>query len=416
MGTAPPALVRRPQSLYDRVMYRLNEDQRRRVRELLAALVGIKSVVASPEQANRDRAEEGMATFLTQHLTGLGMAVERHEVFPGRANLMAHWPSQGTSGQSLMLEAHMDTVPVEGMTVEPFAAEIRAGRMYGRGTCDTKGSMAAYLTALAIAHERGALPADKIWFASTISEETGCEGASALMTTPFRTSAAIVGEPTRCQVVTAHKGPLWFSIETHGRACHASLPHLGVNAIDLMARVVQFIHGPWREHITREHHPLLGHSTSAVTLIEGGTKINILPARCKVQVDSRLIPGPSGEQVVADFQRMLATHLGDERLFTIGDVDIYPQMDTPPDAPVVRRLRDVCSRFGLDARPQGVNYFANSGPFSEAGIVSVLFGPGDIAQAHTAEEFLDLDQLYQATEIVLTLLSENAGTSVVLSG
>lgn len=397
-------------------MYRLNEDQRRRVRELLATLVGINSVVASTEQANRDRAEERMAAFLTEHLTRMGMAVQYHEVFPGRTNLMAHWPGQGTSGRSLMLEAHMDTVPVEDMTVDPFAAEVHGGRMYGRGTCDTKGSMAAFLTALAIAREQGALPADELWFGATISEETGCEGAAALMTTPFRTSAAIIGEPTGCQVVTAHKGPLWFSVETVGRACHASLPELGVNAIDLMARVIQFVHGPWREHLAREPHPLLGHSTSVVTLIEGGTKINVLPARCKAQLDSRLIPGRSATDVLADFRQMLAAHLGNERAFTIGDVTTNPQLDTPPEVPVARKLLDVCRRAHGEAHPRGVNYFADSGPFSAAGIVSVIFGPGDIAQAHTADEYLDLDQLYQATEIVLTLLTENAGTSVVLSG
>jgi acetylornithine deacetylase/succinyl-diaminopimelate desuccinylase family protein len=397
-------------------MYRLNEDQRRQVCDLLVALVGIRSVVASPEQANRDRAEEGMAAFLTDHLTRMGMAVDRHEVFPGRANLMAHWPGQGTTGKSLMLEAHMDTVPVEGMTVDPFAAQVHSGRMYGRGTCDTKGSMAAFLTALAIAREQKALPADKLWFVATISEETGCEGAAALMTTPFRTDAAIVGEPTRCEVVVTHKGPLWLSVETIGRACHASRPALGVNAIDLVARVVQFVNGPWREHLGGRQHPLLGKSTSVVTMIEGGTKINVLPAHCQAQIDMRLVPGWPVDDVLADFKRMLAEDLGDEALFALGDIVGYPPLDTPPDTPPVRRLLDVCRRFCGQARPLGVDYFADTGPFSQAGIVSMIFGPGDIAQAHTADEFIDLEQLFLATEVILTLLTENAGGSIVLPG
>ncbi len=397
-------------------MYRLNDNQRRETRELLAKLVGIKSVVASREQATADRAEERMAVFLTDHLTRMGMQVSRHEVHPGRSNLMAHWPGQGTSGKSLMLEAHMDTVPVEGMTVDPFAADIRDGRMYGRGACDTKGSMTAFLTALAIARERNALPADQIWFVASIGEETCCEGAYALMTTPFRTDAAIVGEPTCCEVVTAHKGPLWLAVETHGRACHASMPDHGVNAIDLMARVIQFVNGPWREHIAKGEHPLLGQSTVAVTTIDGGTKINILPARCRIQVDNRLIPGKPMGDVLAEFKRMLQEHLGDEQLPTVSEITSSAHLDTPPDAPIARRLLDVCRRAHGKGHPGGVTYFADTGPFSEAGITSVLFGPGDIAQAHTADEFLELEQLYLATEVMLTLLIENAERSVVLPG
>jgi len=412
-ASGPDGLACDPDALYDTGMYRLNDDERRRVRELVVRLVGIKSVVASREQANRDRAEERMAAFLTDHLSRMGMAVDRHEVYPGRPNLMACWPGQGASGKSLMIEAHMDTVPVEGMNVDPFAAEVREDRMYGRGTCDTKGSMAAFLTALAIAREEDALPADRIWFVATMSEETGCEGASALMTTPFRTDAAIVGEPTGCEVVIAHKGPLWLSVETAGRACHASMPDHGVNAIDLMARVVQFVHGPWREHLACREHPLLGRSTAAVTTVEGGIKINILPARCRAQIDVRLVPGEPVAEVLEDFTRMLARHLGDAQAFMIDDVTSSGPLDTSPEAPVARRLLDVCGRAHGRAEPRGVNYFADTGPFSEAGIVSVLFGAGDIAQAHTADEYLELEQLYLATEVMLTLLTENAGASIV---
>lgn len=394
-------------------MQRLNDNERRRVRELLATLVGIPSVVASREQAIRERAEERMAEFLASHLGRMGMVVNRHEVYPGRTNLMAHWPGQGTSGKSLMIEAHMDTVPVEGMIVAPFAAEVRDGKMWGRGTCDTKGSMAAFLTALGLAHERRALPADQIYFVATISEETGCDGAAALMKTPFRTDAAIVGEPTHCRVVTAHKGPLWMTLETTGRACHASMPDRGVNAIDLMSRVVQFVHGPWREHLSRREHPVLGRSTVSVTLISGGTKINIIPAACQAQVDSRLIPGEPGEAVAATFRRMLAEHLGHAVPVTVRDVETSGGLDTPADAPLARRMLALCREAHGDGAPGAVNYFADSGPFSDGGIVSVLFGPGDIAQAHTCDEYLELDQLYTATEVVLSLLTQNPGQSVV---
>jgi len=393
-------------------MEKLNEQQKKQVRELLARLVAIDSAVTDPEQAMRDRVEERIAGFLTAHLEGMGMTVEQRFAWPGRPNVIAHWPGQGGK-RSLMFDSHMDTVTVEGMTVDPFAAEIRDGKMYGRGTSDTKGTMAAFLTALEIAHARGKLPADKLYFVGTVSEETGCDGATVLMDSGFRTDAAIVGETTRCQVVTAHKAPLWFSIETRGRPCHASLPTEGVNAIEAMARVVQFVHGPWTEHIQKLHHPLLGTSTTQVTTVRGGSKINIVPKQCRCEMDNRFVPGRSLDEWADDFGRMLADHLGPGTDFEVVSRRDFPFLDTPTDAPLVRKMLDVCKQAVGQQLPGGVNYFANTGPFSEAGITSVLFGGGDIAQAHTADEYLELDQLERATEIILTLLIDNTDRSIV---
>ena len=392
-------------------MERLSEMEKRQVARLLADLVHIDSAVTSTEQANRERTEERMAEFLSDRLRQIGMTVERQEVFPGRPNLIAHWRER-TGGNRLVLEAHMDTVTVEGMTVEPFAAEVRGGRIYGRGTCDTKGSMAAFLTALELAHHRDQLPVDQIYFVASMSEETGCDGAAALMEYGFRADAAIIGEPTRCELVTCHKGPLWMEVETHGRSCHASVPDRGSNAIEIMARVIQFVHGPWNEYIRQANHSLLGRSTSQVTLIQGGSKSNIIPARCRVFIDSRLVPWKPSAELMADFKRMLTEYLGDERCFSVENTRTLAPLDTPADAPLPRRLLALCREANGQDAPRGVNYFADSGPFSSAGIPSVLLGPGDIAQAHTADEYLELEQLYQATEIMLTLLTENAGRSI----
>jgi len=393
-------------------MYKLNESEKQQVCRLLADLVRIDSAIISPEQATRDRTEERIAACLTEHLRGMGMTVDRQEVFPGRPNLMAHWPEQGGE-KSLMLESHMDTVTVEGMTIDPFAAEIRDGKMFGRGTCDTKGTTAAFLTALDIAKRNGQLPADKLYFVGAMSEETGCDGATALMQHGFRTDAAIVGEPTSCQVVTAHKGPLWLEVETTGRSCHAATPEDGSNAIEAMSRLIQFVHGPWAEYIQQTSHPVLGKSTSQVTMIRGGSKVNIIPAWCRAQIDSRFIPGRSFDDLIADFKRMLAEHLGSDSAFDILDAKSFYPLDTPTDAPLVTKLMNICRDVNGQTGAQGVNYFADTGPFSHEGITSVLFGAGDIAQAHTAEEYLDLDQLYSATEIMLTLLTENAGRSII---
>ncbi len=392
-------------------MQRLNEHEKQRLIRLVQDLVGINSAIITPEQANRERTEERMAEFLTQYLRNMGMTVQRQEVFPGRPNLMAHWPGQGDK-RSIMLEAHMDTVTVEGMTIDPFAAQVRDGKIWGRGTCDTKGNMAAFLTALDIAYRRNQLPADKLYFVATMSEETCCTGSAALMDHGFRTDAAIVGEATRCRLVTAHKAPLWLEIETNGRSCHASMPDHGINAIEMMARVIEFVQGPWNHHLQVREHPLLGKSTMQVTTVEGGSKINIIPSRCRIQVDGRIVPGRPIDEIVTEFHAMLAEHLRGMP-FQILSQQSHPALDTPLDAPLVQKLMPLCREAAGQTAPLGVNYFADTGPFAQAGITSVLFGAGDIAQAHTAEEFLELDQLFLAAEIMLTLLTENAGMSIV---
>ncbi|OHE82978.1 MAG: hypothetical protein A3G75_04565, partial [Verrucomicrobia bacterium RIFCSPLOWO2_12_FULL_64_8] len=305
-------------------------------------------------------------------------------------------------------------------------------------------NMAAFLTALDLAYRRGQLPADKLYFVATMSEETCCTGSVALMKHGFRTDAAIVGEATRCRLVTAHKAPLWLEVETTGRSCHASMPDKGVNAIEAMTRVVEFIHGPWTQHLQQKQHPLLGKSTMQVTTIEGGSKINIIPSRCRIQVDGRIIPGKTIPEVTNEFCRMLTDHLkggarssgfneprasaraairSHEHPRTAHDMestpvtvlvkDSQPALETPLDAPLVQKLMPLCREAAGQTGPLGVNYFADTGPFTQAGITSVLFGAGDIAQAHTADEFLDLDQLFLATEIMLTLLTENTGCSLL---
>jgi len=205
------------------------------------------------------------------------------------------------------------------------------------------------------------------------------------------------------------------------------MPHLGVNAIEIMSRVVQFVHGPaWQGRIKRSSHPLLGESTMSVTTIEGGAKINIIPDTCRIQIDGRLVPSEPANQMAADFRRMLAEHLaqsglqpsaaGDinkSGLFSIVREEAYPPLDCSPDAPVARRLGEICREFNGQPGPLGVNYFADTGPFNQAGIDAVLFGPGDIAQAHTVDEYIELEQLYQAAEIILTLLTRHAGRSIL---
>ncbi len=388
-------------------MSHLTDQHRQDVRELLASLVAIDSVNENNTQGDRDQSERRMSAFVCEWLEGLGMEVRRFEMMPGRDNLVAHWPEQ-TAATSLAFQSHMDTVSVNNMTIDPFGAEVRDGRLWGRGSCDTKGSMAAFLTAMKIAREAGFQPVDKMYFVATVAEETGCRGSSSLVEAGFHVDAIVVGEPTGCNVVTAHKGTYWATLEVTGQSCHASLPELGHNAVYAMAKAIAFIEKEYVPNLDVHAHPLLGGMSLSVGTIRGGVATNIVPAHCSANLDFRILPGQDPSEVCAAFLDSLNAAVPDED-FTLTTIHTQPGVDTPRDTPLVENLLAVCEPLTGQSDPEGVNYYTDSGPFHAGGISCVVFGPGDIAQAHTAAEYVELDQLYLATEIALGWL--NAGTN-----
>lgn len=389
----------------------LTADQQTQVRELLQTLVQIKSVNESREQADREQAEGQIADYVENDLRRIGMTVTRYPLAPGRDNLVAHWPDHAGES-SFALQAHMDTVGVDQMTIDPFTAEIHDGRIWGRGTCDTKGALAAFLTALDIARRRSLKAIDNVHFVATVAEETGCVGAHALTDAGFHVDAVVVGEPTNSRLVTAHKGTYWARLEARGKSCHAARPHLGKNAIHAIAKAVDFIHNSYAPSLADNRHPLLDSPTLSVGTIQGGVATNVVPAACTAGLDFRILPAQTGSQVAADFLLRLRAAVPDED-FTLTEVLSQPGVETPPNSPWVGNLLTACQSQTGQANPEGVHYFADSGPFHAAGITCVLFGPGDIDQAHTAAEYLELEQLYLATQITLDWLECSASRSLL---
>ncbi|MFQ6047903.1 MAG: M20 family metallopeptidase [Phycisphaerae bacterium] len=391
----------------------LSQADRREARELLGALVAIPSVNRGIEQGRVDQPEKQMAAFLAEYLGRIGMDVTVLQVEPGRGNVIAHWPDQ-RGRRSLLFDAHMDTVGVEGMTVEAFAARQDGGRVYGRGACDAKGPMAAFLTALRVARERGIEPADKIYFAATMGEEVGCIGARRLVESGFRCDGAVVGEPTACNIVAAHKGSVWLRLAARGRSCHAATPELGRNPIVPIARAVEIIESRFRPLLQARRHPLLGRATVSVNLVAGGTKVNVVPDRCGSEIDIRTLPEQRPQELIELLRRQLVEELPD----WADDLELdclweLPGMETPADAALVRNSLAVAGRYTGQGQPAGMPYFADSGPLRASGAEVVIFGPGQPAQAHTADEFIELDQLYLGAQIVLELLGAHQDRSVL---
>lgn len=370
-----------------------------RTAKLLAELIALPSVnPAFAAEAGPLTGEQRVAEFLAATAAKAGLDVELRPVTPSRSNLLAVLSPTGEVRQRLLLAPHLDTVGPAGDA--QLIPTRRQGRLYGRGACDTKGSAAAMFTALCeVARAKTRPRHTEIVFAGLMDEEHAQTGSRALAESGFRANLAIVGEPTRLQVVTAHKGSLWLRVETRGRAAHGATPHLGRNAVHTMARVVEFLQTAYAARLRRQLHPLLGHATVSVGRIGGGGQPNIVPDRCHIEVDRRTLPGETEAGVCRELAALLRAQGLSAKVSSVKGAPCAP-LETDPSLPLVRQfLASIGQR-----RPVGVHYFCDAAVLAEAGIPSVVFGPGDIAQAHTADEWISLAQLERGKEMLVHFL------------
>jgi len=372
--------------------------------QLLRELIALPSVNPAFLPGREDlTGEQRVADFLAFTADRAGLELEWQKVFPGRSNLLIRLtPAGGRARRRILLAPHMDTVGVDGDA--RFKPVKKAGRLHGRGACDTKGSVAAHLAALLELAASGARPREtEIILAALVDEENNQSGSRALVlkSPALAADLAIVGEPTRLKVITAHKGDLWLRITTHGRSAHGSKPHLGKNAVHAMARVVEELETNYAATLKRRTHPLLGHATVNVGTIAGGRQPNIVPDRCEISVDRRTLPGESDAGVLAEL-RSLLRRLGVSAELADTKNAPCPALETDPNLPLVRQL----ARCAGQRRAQGVDYFSDAAVLASGGIPSVLFGPGDIAQAHTADEWIELAQLERATRLLVKFLRD----------
>jgi acetylornithine deacetylase/succinyl-diaminopimelate desuccinylase-like protein len=250
-----------------------------------------------------------------------------------------------------------------------------------------------------LAESPGRPRATELVFAGLVDEEQAQAGSRALAASGFTADLAIVGEPTQLQAVTAHKGSLWLELETRGRAAHGATPHLGKNAVHEMARVVEVLETDYAAQLRRRKHRLLGAPTVNVGRISGGTQPNIVPAACVIAVDRRTLPGETDAQVTREIAARLRRHQLRAKISN-SKLAPAPALETSPNLPLVRQF---LASLG-QARPVGVDYFCDAAVLAGAGIPSVVFGPGNIAQAHTAEEWISLGQLERAKNLLVRFL------------
>jgi succinyl-diaminopimelate desuccinylase len=409
------------------------------VLQLAQDLVAIESHI---ETSGR---EAQVGRFLEGWFTQRGIEARLQRVEGDRANVIAR--ICGGGGPSLLLNGHLDTVPAGDMP-DAFAPRVKNGTLWGRGACDMKGSIAAMCVAMATLHRGNAVarsyapqrmheaslrsvgesangqsqtavrgPArlrGDLIFAGTIGEETGSIGVKALVDAGITADYAVVGEPTSLRIAVAHKGSCFVRVSLTGCSAHGSCPEEGVNAASYAARIVAAIEDELRPRLVERTVPLLGPSTVSVGRICGGTQPNIVPETCEIAIDRRYLPGEASP--VPEIRKIVAAICdGVEGLrYEVAEMSMtskvpHVPLGTSADSHLARAAMAVCSEAGLPAEPVGVSYWSDGGHLAASGIETIVFGPGDIANAHGPKDHVAIEELTAAVnlyrEIAMRLLS-----------
>ena len=373
-------------------------------RALTRALVRVDS--RNPTLVAGAPGEGPCAALLRDVLDAWGFRTELHDAAPGRPNLVARIGGAAEeAGRSLMFNGHLDIVGVEGMIHPPFTADERDGRLYGRGSADMKGGIAA-MCAAALRAARGGLRGE-IVIAAVADEEYESLGTRALLERGVRADACVVTEPTRLAIMPAHRGFVWLEVEITGRAAHGSRWDIGVDAIRHAGLLLAELDAHDADVLPRRTHPLLGRGSLHASLIEGGIGMSTYPDRCVLRLERRTIPGETATDAIDEVQRACdrirarrATFAAEVRLLvTQGPSDVAVA------SPLVQGLGAALGASGERVTVEGMSAWTDAALLNDAGIPAVCFGPGDISLAHAAEEYIPLDEIDRATSVLASFAS-----------
>ncbi len=363
---------------------------------LLSDLVRIESI--NPDLTSTGSGEAAVAAYVADWLRRAGIDTVVEDVRDGRPNVVARVPGSG-GGRTLMLNGHLDTVGITGMT-DPLTPRIADGRMYGRGTYDMKAGVAACMLALVAAKQRQTPLRGDVIFTAVMDEEVAGQGTRAIAAR-YKADGALIAEPTELELVVAHRGFVWHEIETHGVAAHGSMPELGVDAIARMGRVLVALEDLGREMATRPAHPLLKTGSLHAGLIRGGQEPSSYPASCVLSLERRTLPGETAESVDAEYRAILERLASADPTFsaTMTNTLAYGPMETDPQGPLAQTVRAAASMvLGHEPITAGAPYWTDGATLGEVGIPAVLFGPSGTG-AHAFEEWVDLASVKQCVEI-----------------
>jgi len=340
-------------------------------------------------------------------LRSWGFKVEIQESAPGRLNVIAR--TGPADSPALMFAGHLDTVGVEGMSHSPYSGEIEGDRLYGRGSADMKAGIAAMCCAAFSASEHAGAGANRqIIIAAVADEEYESLGMSALLDSGVKADCAILTEPTRLAICPAHRGFVWIEVEFTGRAAHGSRYDIGVDAIRHAGLLLAELDTLDATTLHDRSHPLLGRGSLHASTIAGGSGMSTYPESCDLAIERRTLPGETPETALQEIRNALDVIRGEVREVSASVTLTAAQSpsDVGVGSAVVKGLASALRAEGLAAPVEGLSAWTDAALLNEAGVPAVCFGPGDIALAHSAEEWVALDEIEKATNVLAAFATE----------
>jgi acetylornithine deacetylase len=376
----------------------INDDETVKLLSLLVSVPSVNIAFRQPGDPDDWFNEARLGAVVADWLRQAGIAVEIDLVAPERPNVIARIKGVG-GGPSMIWEGHLDTVQVTGMT-NPFTPRLADGRLYGRGAVDDKACLTAFMLAMRDL-ARDPPPGDVTLLAAS-DEEFSFLGITHHVERDARYDLGVAGEPTELRVVRACKGCVRWYVEVQGRAAHTSKPHEGVDAVVAARKLLDRFEAEMRRRTAV--HPLLGSATLTCTAFEAGEGPNTVPSRARLRFDYRYLPSEVGDAVwryFAEIAAGLAATMPGIRIVTEKPFIDADAMDVPQHEAIVRLLSDVCGRHGVDPTPEGVPYGSDSTKMVASGIPTVVFGPGNIVQAHALDEYVEIAQVTKAARMLV---------------
>jgi len=380
---------------------------------LTRALVACDS--RNPAFAPDAPGEGAAARLLADTLASWGFTVDLLDAAPGRPNVLAR-TGGGHGGRSLILNGHLDTVGVAGMTHGPFGAELRDGRLYGRGACDMKAGVAAMCAAAHRAATTGL--GGEVIIAAVADEEWESIGTRHLLAMGVRAHAAIVTEPTRLAICPAHRGFSWADVRVEGRAAHGSRYDIGIDAVTHAALLLAELDTYQRDVLPGITHPLLGRASFHAGPIHSDGSLSAYPAWCTVGLERRTLPGEDGAHFVHEIEAAIARVAARTPNFRASVTPglIQQPNDVPVGHALVQGLKAAAATRGASAPIEGLSCWTDAALFTAAGIPAICFGPGDIGLAHAAEEYCPVDEIAVATDVLTQFVVDWCGPKGVAWG